>query len=131
MTEFEDILNDIVENDAQDSESRDEDVISESEADDREEQAQEAEYSDDYGSEYSNGADFSGTPINSIGRGAVESIIKNAVYEKYNIDSKAMKEFARLSPTEMLSDFKGSVSELGKLRSEYSDGKYTREEYKA
>ena len=40
---------------------------------------------------------------NSIGRGAVENLIKNSVYEKYNIDAKAMKDFSRLTPTEMLS----------------------------
>ena len=48
---------------------------------------------------------------NSIGRGAVENLIKNSVYEKYNIDAKAMKDFSRLSPTEMLSSFRDSVRE--------------------
>ncbi len=68
---------------------------------------------------------------NSVGRGAIESLIKNSVYEKYNIDAKAMKDFSRLSPTEMLSSFRDSVKELGTLRSDYSQGKFTKEEYKA
>ena len=68
---------------------------------------------------------------NSVGRGAVESLIKNTVYEKYNIDAKAMKEFSRLSPTEMLSSFRDSVRELGTLRSDYSQGKISKDEYKA
>ena len=63
---------------------------------------------------------------NSIGRGAVENIIKNTVYEKYNIDGKAMKDFSRLSPTEMISDFKGSVCELGRIREDYKNGIYTK-----
>ena len=41
-----------------------------------------------------------------------------------------MKEFSRLSPTEMISSFSDSVKELGKLRSDYSNGQYTKEEYK-
>ncbi len=68
---------------------------------------------------------------NSIGRGAVENIIKNTVYEKYNIDGKAMKDFSRLSPTEMISDFKGSVCELGRIREDYKNGIYTKAEYNA
>ena len=67
---------------------------------------------------------------NSIGRGAVENFIKNTVYEKYNIDSHKMKDFSKLSPTEMISDFCSSVKEFGKLRSDYEAGKYTKSEYK-
>ena len=72
-----------------------------------------------------------GRVSNSIGRGAVEGIIKNSTYEKYDIDRTTMKEFSRLSPTEMISSFSDSVKELGKLRSDYSNGQYTKEEYKA
>lgn len=89
------------------------------------------EDADDRDTGYDNGGGFEGAVSNSVGRGAVENLIKNTVYEKYNIDSKAMKEFARLSPTEMLSDLKTSVKELGELRSGYSQGQYTKAEYQA
>ena len=42
-----------------------------------------------------------------------------------------MKDFSRLSPTEMLSSFRDSIRELGSLRREYSQGKISKDEYKA
>ncbi|HBT66035.1 MAG TPA: hypothetical protein DEB10_15395, partial [Ruminococcaceae bacterium] len=72
-----------------------------------------------------------GRVSNSVGRGAVENMIKNSVYNKYNIDSQTMKEFSRLSPTEMISSFGESIKELGTLRHDYSEGKYSKEEFSA
>ena len=42
-----------------------------------------------------------------------------------------MKDFSKLSPTEMISDFKGSVCELGRIREDYKNGTYTKAEYNA
>ena len=96
--------------------------------DEKEREVREEENTDN--TSYDDGT-LEGRVSNSVGRGAVEGLIKNSVYEKYNIDSKAMKEFSRLTPTEMISSFSDSVKELGKLRSDYSNGQYTKEEYKA
>ena len=68
---------------------------------------------------------------NSVGRGAVENVIKQTVYEKYHIDSKAMKEFSRFSPTEMLSGLGDSAKELSKVRADYMDGKISKDEMMA
>lgn len=118
MSELYDVVNKIVENDTENAEKEN----SKDEKEYIEEDAKDTGYSD---------GNIDGAVYNSVGRGAVENFIKNSVYEKYNIDSKAMKEFSRLSPTEMISDFGGSIKELAQLRSDYNDGKFTKEEYKA
>lgn len=83
---------------------------------------------DDPGDSYAGSGDF---VQNSVGRGAVESFIKNSVYEKYNIDASSVSSFARMTPTEMLSDFGKSVRDLGTIRSDYHAGKMTASEYKS
>lgn len=128
MAELYEVVNKIIENDN-----------AELENDAREEPETEKETEKEQGREQESQSEDTGYDSrgiengisNGIGRGAVENIIKNTVYEKYNIDSNAMKEFSRLSPTEMVSDFSNSIKELGQLRSDYSAGKYTKEEYKA
>ena len=123
MTDLLDILNEVVENDEAEKENQFEELPPE---EDEYEEAQ------DTGQENTDSnTDFEIGVSNSIGRGAVENIIKNTVYEKYNIDGKAMKDFSRLSPTEMISDFKGSVYELGRIREDYKNGTYTKAEYNA
>ena len=129
MAELYDILGRIIENDTEETQREDytepEDIHeenTENDSDNREE--------DDYDANYDS-VDLNGRVSNSIGRGAVESWIKNSVYEKYSIDSKAMKDFSRLSPTEMLGSFGDSLKELGAIRRDYADGKYSKEEYKA
>lgn len=83
---------------------------------------------DDPGDSYAGPGDFA---QNSIGRSAVESFIKNSIYEKYNIDATSMKSFARMTPTEMLSDFGKTVGDLGRIRGDYQAGKMTVAEYKS
>ena len=123
MTDLLDILNDVVENDEAEKENQFEKMPpEENEYEDRQDTEQESTDSD---------TGFETGVSNSTGRGAVENIIKNTVYEKYNIDGKAMKDFSRLSPTEMISDFKGSVCELGRIREDYKNGIYTKAEYNA
>ena len=124
MAELYDVVNKIIENDLNDEPAEQEEVAEEREAQDT--RAQE-DSSEDTG--YDNRG-IDGTMSNSIGRGAVENFIKNSVYEKYNIDPQKMKDFSKLSPTEMISDFGSSVKELGQLRSDYEAGKYTKSEYK-
>ena len=123
MTDLLDILNEVVENDEVEKENQFEELPpEENEYEDRQDTELESTDSD---------TGFETGVSNSIGRGAVENIIKNTVYEKYNIDGKAMKDFSRLSPTEMISDFKGSVYELGRIREDYKNGIYTKAEYNA
>ena len=124
MSEYKDVLDDVVKEDAaeqQDTDFEEEEVR---------EQETEQDDSSDTNTGHDDGGSLNDRVSNSIGRGAVENIIKQSVYQKYDIDAKAMKEFSRLSPTEMISDFKGSISELHTLRSDYAQGKYTKEEYK-
>ena len=124
MSEYKDILDDVVREDAaeqQDTDFEEEEVR---------EQETEQDDSSDTNTGHDDGGSLNDRVSNSVGRGAVENIIKQSVYQKYDIDAKAMKEFSRLSPTEMISDFKGSISELHTLRSDYAQGKYTKEEYK-
>ncbi len=97
-------------------------------SDEKEKKDTDREVQEDTGDAYAGPGDF---VQNSVGRGAVESFIKNGIYEKYGIDGKAMKRFAKMTPTEMLSDFGKTVGELGKIRSEYQSGKMTAEGYKA
>ena len=123
MTDLLDILNEVVENDEAEKENQLEEIPPE---EDEYENAQDNEpESTDSNTGFEIGVS------NSIGRGAVENIIKNTVYEKYNIDGKAMRDFSKLSPTEMISDFKGSVCELGRIREDYKNGTYTKAEYNA
>lgn len=123
MTDLLDILNEVVNNDEVEKENQFEELPpEENEYEDKQDTEQESTDSN---------TGFETGVSNSIGRGAVENIIKNTVYEKYNIDGKAMKDFSRLSPTEMISDFKGSVCELGRIREDYKNGIYTKAEYNA
>ena len=123
MTDLPDILNEVVDIDEVEKENQFEELPPE---EDEYEDAQDNEpESTDSDTGFETGVS------NSIGRGAVENIIKNTVYEKYNIDGKAMKDFLKLSPTEMISDFKGSVCELGRIREDYKNGIYTKAEYNA
>ncbi len=123
MTDLLDILNEVVENDEVEKENQFEELPpEENEYEDRQDTEQESTDSN---------TGFEIGVSNSIGRDAVENIIKNTVYEKYNIDGKAMKDFSKLSPTEMISDFKGSVCELGRIREDYKNGTYTKAEYNA
>ena len=123
MTDLLDILNEVVDNDEVEKENQFEELPpEENEYEDRQDTEQESTDSN---------TGFETGVSNSIGRGAVENIIKNTVYEKYNIDGKAMKDFSKLSPTEMISDFKDSVCELGRIREDYKNGTYTKAEYNA
>lgn len=124
MAELYEVVNKIIENDLSDEPSEQEEVAEEREAQDTRD-----EDNSDEDTGYDNRG-IDGAVSNSIGRGAVENFIKNTVYEKYNIDSHKMKDFSKLSPTEMISDFCSSVKEFGKLRSDYESGKYTKSEYK-
>lgn len=63
---------------------------------------------DDGGQSYAGPGEFA---QNSVGRGAVESFIKNSIYEKYGIDSSAMRDYSKMTPTEMLSDFGKTVGD--------------------
>ena len=122
MAELYDVLNKIIEND---KEEFDEEVRNETEIEsDSEEKRDTDENDQNYGGDYDSGG-LEGRVSNSVGRGAVENWIKNSVYDKYNIDSAAMKEFSRLSPTEMLSGFGDSVKELDALRADYARGVYS------
>ena len=123
MTDLLDILNEVVDNDEVEKENQFEELPpEENEYEDRQDTEQESTDSN---------TGFEIGVSNSIGRDAVENIIKNTVYEKYNIGGKAMKDFSKLSPTEMISDFKGSVCELGRIREDYKNGTYTKAEYNA
>ena len=123
MTDLLDILNEVVDNDEVEKENQFEELPpEENEYEDRQDTERESTDSN---------TGFETGVSNSIGRGAVENIIKNTVYEKYNIDWKAMKDFSKLSPTEMISDFKDSVCELGRIREDYKNGTYTKAEYNA
>ena len=123
MTDLLDILNEVVDNDEVEKENQFEELPpEENEYEVRQDTEQESTDSN---------TGFEIGVSNSIGRDAVENIIKNTIYEKYNIDGKAMKDFSKLSPTEMISDFKGSVCELGRIREEYKNGTYTKAEYNA
>lgn len=104
-------MNRIIENDTEDSGKEPEDIPEEEVRDDRRDNYDDENDTGDYES-----TGLEGRVQNSIGRSAVENWIKNSVYEKYNIDAKAMREYARMSPTEMLSSFGDSVKELGQLR---------------
>ena len=130
MAELYDVLNKIIENDKEgaDEEVRDNPEI---ETESEEERDSENENNDQDDGGYYDSGSLEGRVSNSVGRGAVEGWIKNSVYEKYNIDSAAMKEFSRLSPTEMLSSFGDSVKELSTLRADYAKGVYSKEEYSA
>ena len=78
MTDLLDILNEVVENDEVENENQFEELPPE-----------ENEYEDGQDTEQEStdsNTGFETGVSNSIGRGAVENIIKNTVYEKYNID---------------------------------------------
>ena len=123
MTDLPDILNEVVDNDEVEKENQFDELPPE------EDEYEDAQDNEPESTDSNTG--FEASVSNSIGRGAVENIIKNTIYEKYNIDGKAMKDFSRLSPTEMISDFKGSVCELGRIREDYKNGIYTKAEYDA
>ena len=99
MASLNDVLKEVLE---KDFDEKDVDKVvnpdGETTGDDRASTEAEAEQ-DDHGDSYVGPGDF---VQNSVGRGAVESFIKNSVYEKYNIDASSMKSFARMTPTEML-----------------------------
>ena len=128
MASLNDVLKEVLE---KDFDEKDVDKVvnpdGETTGDDRARTEAEAEQ-DDHGDSYVGPGDF---VQNSVGRGAVESFIKNSVYEKYNIDASSMKSFARMTPTEMLSDFGKTVGDLGRIRSDYQAGKMTAAEYKS
>ena len=125
MASLNDVLKEILEKDFEKEDV--EKVVDSVESNDENKETGE-ETPEETGETYTGPGDFA---QNSVGRGAVESFIKNSVYEKYGIDSKAMKSFARMTPTEMLSDFGKTVGELGKIRSDYQSGKMTAEGYKS
>ena len=125
MASLNDVLKEILEKDFEKEDV--EKVVDSVESNDENKETGE-ETPEESGETYTGPGDFA---QNSVGRGAVESFIKNSVYEKYGIDSKAMKSFARMTPTEMLSDFGKTVGELGKIRSDYQSGKMTAEGYKS
>ena len=127
MPNFDEILNDILENDRNESE-----VVADDQENAEPEEEKENKYSetDPERSTYNDGG-LESHVSSSIGRGAVENIIKQSVYQKYNIDTNAMQEYSRLSPTEMISSFSDSVRELGMLRDEYKAGSISKSEYQA
>lgn len=61
---------------------------------DREAQEGDTE-NEDVGQTYNGPGDYA---QNSIGRSAVESFIKNSVYEKYGIDAKEMRTYSKMTP---------------------------------
>lgn len=125
MPNFDEILNDILENDKQESDA----VVDEPEnAESEEEKERGYSETEPERNTYDNGG-LETRVSNSVGRGAVENVIKQSVYQKYNIDANAMKEYSRLSPTEMISSFSDSVRELGVLRDEYRAGNISKAEY--
>ena len=93
---------------------------------DREAQEGDTE-NEDVGQTYNGPGDYA---QNSIGRSAVESFIKNSVYEKYGIDAKEMRTYSKMTPTEMLSDFGKTVGDLGRIRSDYQTGKIGASDFK-
>ncbi|MBR5858344.1 MAG: hypothetical protein IKZ05_00325 [Clostridia bacterium] len=99
MASLNDVLKEVLE---KDFDEKDVDKVvnldGEATSDDRARTEAEAEQ-DHHGDSYVGPGDF---VQNSVGRGAVESFIKNSVYEKYNIDASSMKSFARMTPTEIL-----------------------------
>ena len=86
---------------------------------DREAQEGDTE-NEDVGQTYNGPGDYA---QNSIGRSAVESFIKNSVYEKYDTRSRVVRTYSKMTPTEMLSDFGKTVGDLGRIRSDYQTGK--------
>lgn len=128
MASLNDVLKEVLEKDFDEKDvdrvvNSDEDTTQEDRARTEAETEQE-----DHGDSYMGPGDF---VQNSVGRGAVESFIKNSVYEKYNIDAASMRSFAKMTPTEMLSDFGKTVGDLGRIRSDYQAGKMTAAEYKS
>ena len=82
---------------------------------------------EDAGQSYNGPGDYA---QNSIGRSAVESFIKNSIYEKYGIDAKEMQAYSKMTPTEMLSDFGKTVGDLGRIRGDYQAGKIGASDFK-
>lgn len=82
---------------------------------------------EDAGQSYNGPGDYA---QNSIGRSAVESFIKNSIYEKYGIDAKEMQAYSKMTPTEMLSDFGKTVGDLGRIRGDYQTGKIGASDFK-
>ena len=111
MASLNDVLKEILERDFEKEDV--EKIVNPAESADKKEEKDTTreERQEDTGDTYAGPGDF---VQNSVGRGAVESFIKNGIYEKYGIDSKAMKRFAKMTPTEMLSDFGKTVGELDK-----------------
>ena len=88
MASLNDVLKEILEKDFEKEDV--EKVVDSVESNDENKETGE-ETPEESGETYTGPGDFA---QNSVGRGAVESFIKNSVYEKYGIDSKAMKSFA-------------------------------------
>jgi len=81
MPDFNDILNTIVENDTEEEIEKDSDSVKEeTENSENDKQREETEDSQDESDAGYDARGFDGTVSNSIGRGAVENLIKNTVF---------------------------------------------------
>ena len=73
----------------------------------------------DYNS-YEKGGKSGNGITHSLGKSAIERVIKNMVSEKYNISDK-MTDFKKLTPSEMIKDFGQSISNHNQLKQELSN----------